>query len=44
MTLDDLRGAIESRPAAGHARAVVPRFPGRQPAVFPADWLPAAAA
>ena len=39
MTLEDLRGAIEPRPAARHARAVVPRFPGRIGPVFPGDWL-----
>ena len=39
MTLEDLRGAIESRPAARHARAVVPRFPGHIGPVFPGDWL-----
>ncbi|MBN1529678.1 MAG: hypothetical protein JW895_11490 [Thermoleophilaceae bacterium] len=43
MTLDDLSGWIERRPAGAHAQAVVPRFPGRIGRVFPPDWLPAAA-
>jgi glutathione S-transferase len=43
MTLDDLRGWIERRPAGAHALAVVPRFPGRIGPVFPHDWLPPAA-
>jgi glutathione S-transferase len=43
MTLDDLRGWIERRPAGIHAQTIVPRFPGRTGRVFPQDWLPAAA-
>jgi glutathione S-transferase len=43
MTLEDLGGWIERRPAGAHALAVVPRFPGRTGPVFPHDWLPAAA-
>ena len=43
MSLDDLRGWIERRPAGAHALAVVPRFPGRIGPVFPPDWLPPAA-
>jgi glutathione S-transferase len=39
MTLDDLRPAIENRPAAALARRVVPNYPGRMPAVLPAEWL-----
>jgi glutathione S-transferase len=39
MTLDDLRGRIEGRPAARHAHEVVPRFPGRIGPVFPPAWL-----
>jgi glutathione S-transferase len=39
MTLDDVRPAIEGRPAGRLAREVVPEFPGRANAVFPADWL-----
>jgi glutathione S-transferase len=44
MTFDDLRAWIGEHPAAAHAHAVVPRFPGRLGPVFPADWLPAAVA
>jgi glutathione S-transferase len=43
LTLDDLHGWIERRPAGAHAQAVVPRFPGRIGPVFPHDWLPPAA-
>jgi glutathione S-transferase len=39
MTLDDLRPAIEGRPAGRLARDVVPSFPGRVNRVFPAEWL-----
>jgi glutathione S-transferase len=39
MTLDDLRPAIESRPAGELAMRILPHFPGRTPAVYPADWL-----
>ena len=39
MTLDDLRPAIESRPAGRHALRVVPDFPGRMPPVLPPDWI-----
>lgn len=39
MTLDDLRPAIENRPAAALAKRVVPDYPGRMPAVLPAEWL-----
>jgi glutathione S-transferase len=39
MTLDDLRPAIENRPAGALARRVVPRYPGRMPAVLPSQWL-----
>jgi glutathione S-transferase len=42
MTLDDLRGLIEERPAGRHALSVAPRFPGRIGPVFPPEWLPAA--
>jgi glutathione S-transferase len=44
MTFDDLRGAFAGRPAAEHAETVVPRYPGRTGPVFPAAWVPAAAA
>lgn len=39
MTHDDLRPALETRPAGGLALAVVPSFPGRVNPAFPADWL-----
>jgi glutathione S-transferase len=39
MTLDDLRPAIENRPAGALAKRIVPKYPGRMPAVLPADWL-----
>jgi len=39
MTLDDLRPAIENRPAGALARRVVPSYPGKMPPVLPAEWL-----
>jgi glutathione S-transferase len=39
MTLDDLRPAIEARPAAALAKRLVPKYPGRMPPVFPPEWL-----
>jgi glutathione S-transferase len=39
MTLDDLRPAIESRPAGALAKRVVPEYPGRTPAILPPAWL-----
>lgn len=39
LTLDDLRPAIESRPAGELAMRVVPSFPGHTPAVLPAEWV-----
>jgi glutathione S-transferase len=39
MSLDDLRPAIEGRPAAQLATRIVKRFPGRTPAVLPPQWL-----
>lgn len=39
MTIDDLRPAIEARPAGGLAVSLVPDFPGRTPPVLPAAWL-----
>jgi glutathione S-transferase len=39
MCLDDLRPAIEDRPAAALAHRVVPSFPGRVGPIFPAEWL-----
>jgi glutathione S-transferase len=39
MTLDDLRPAIENRPAGALARRVVPNYPGHTPPILPAAWL-----
>ena len=39
ITLDDLRTAIETRPAGELAMRIVPDFPGRVAPVFPAPWL-----
>jgi glutathione S-transferase len=39
MTLDDLRPAIESRPAAELAKRVVPNYPGKTPPILPPAWL-----
>ena len=39
MTLDDLRPAIENRPAGALAKRVVPHYPGRMPAILPPAWL-----
>lgn len=39
MTLDDLRPAIENRPAATLARRFVPNYPGKMPPVLPGEWL-----
>ena len=39
MTLDDLRPAIESRPAGELALRLIPHFPGRVPPILPAAWL-----
>ena len=39
MSFDDVRPAIEGRPAADLARRYVPDFPGHAPPVFPADWV-----
>lgn len=39
MSLDDLRPAIEGRPAGRLATKIVPHFPGRTPAVVPPEWL-----
>jgi glutathione S-transferase len=37
---EDLRPYVEGRPAAEHARRVVPHYNVVFPKVFPADWLP----
>jgi glutathione S-transferase len=39
MTLDDLRPAIESRPAGQLALRLVPDYPGKTPPVLPPAWL-----
>jgi glutathione S-transferase len=41
MTLDDLRPAIESRPAGELAKRVAPSYPGKTPKVLPPAWLQA---
>lgn len=39
MSLDDLRPALEGRPAGQLAARIVTHFPGRTPAVLPLEWL-----
>jgi glutathione S-transferase len=39
MTLDDLRPAIENRPAGQLAMRVAPEYPGHTPPILPAEWL-----
>jgi glutathione S-transferase len=39
MTLEDLRPAIESRPAGALAKRVVPNYPGQTPPILPPEWL-----
>lgn len=39
MTLDDLRPAIESRPAGQLAMRIAPDYPGHTPPILPAAWL-----
>jgi glutathione S-transferase len=39
MTLDDLRPAIEGRPAGQLAKRLVPDYPGKAPPIIPAAWL-----
>ena len=39
MTLDDLRPAIEERPAGQMALRAIPVFPGQAPPVLPPAWL-----
>jgi glutathione S-transferase len=39
MTLDDLRPAIENRPAGALAKRVVPGYPGKTPPILPPAWL-----
>jgi len=40
LTYEDLKPYIEGRPAAEHARRVVPEYNAAFPKVFPAEWLP----
>ncbi len=40
LCFDQLRAHIDARPAGRHARALVPDYPGRFKAVFPAEWMP----
>jgi glutathione S-transferase len=42
MTVDELRQAIEPRPAARLALGLVPEYPGRSTGVLPREWLVAA--
>jgi glutathione S-transferase len=39
MSMDDIRPAIENRPAGEFAKRVVPDFPGHAPAILPPEWL-----
>jgi glutathione S-transferase len=39
MTLDDLRPAIEARPAGKLAQRLAAGYPGRMPPAFPPDWI-----
>jgi glutathione S-transferase len=39
LTLDDLRPAIEGRPAGELAKRVVPDYPGHTAPILPAEWL-----
>ncbi|HEX2231941.1 MAG TPA: glutathione S-transferase N-terminal domain-containing protein [Thermoleophilaceae bacterium] len=39
LAFDDLREAVEARPAGRHALRVLPRFAGRIPPVFPTEWI-----
>ena len=39
MGFDDLRTAIENRPAGALALRVAPHYPGRIPPVLPQAWL-----
>jgi glutathione S-transferase len=39
MTMDDLRPAIENRPAGQLAKRVVPDYPGNTPPILPLAWL-----
>jgi glutathione S-transferase len=39
MTLDDLRPAIESRPAGAFCKRVIPHYPGKAAPILPPAWL-----
>ncbi|HEX3608289.1 MAG TPA: glutathione S-transferase N-terminal domain-containing protein [Solirubrobacterales bacterium] len=39
MTIDDLRPAIEGRPAGELAKRIVPNYPGKTPPILPPAWL-----
>jgi glutathione S-transferase len=39
LTMDDLKPAIEGRPAAALAQRIVPDYPGHTPPILPAAWL-----
>jgi glutathione S-transferase len=39
LTMDDLRPAIEGRPAGALAKRVVPNYPGKTPPILPPAWL-----
>lgn len=39
LTIEDLRPAIENRPAGELAKRLVPDYPGHTPPCFPAEWL-----
>ena len=39
LTMEDVRPAIEGRPAGELARRIDPDYPGHMPAILPAEWL-----
>jgi glutathione S-transferase len=39
LTMQDLRPAIENRPAGALAKRVVPDYPGHTPPILPPEWL-----
>ena len=39
LTLEDLRPAIENRPAGQLAKRIVPNYPGHAPPILPPAWL-----
>ena len=44
LAYEDLKPYVEGRPAADHARRIVPDYNAAFPKVFPAEWLPSPAA